>query len=1108
MSWTTLLAALLVAGASEDTSADTRSAHGFSAPAGFEVSLYAGDELAHDIYALTIDARGRVVVAGNDYIKVLEDRDRDGFADHATMLSSKRRGVHGMVFVGDDLIASCGDGIWHLRDRDRDGMADEPGERWRIAHGGGEHASNGILQGPDGWIYWICGNDTKIGPQHATLPGSPVKKPVCGTLVRISLDGAESEVLAHGFRNPYDIDFHPFGHVLTYDADGERVEHLPWYSPTRVFDIAQGMEHGWVLTGWKHAWSRPESNVDSVPRLYEIGRGSPTGVLVYRHDAFPSRYRDGVFAICWTLGRIYFLPMKRSGSSFTAELEVFMETTDDVGFAPVDMAVGPQGDVFVAIGGRSTRGSVFRVRYRGAEGRARHRDATPHDRSRDNRTEVLRALQPLSSWSRARWVPNARRLGRSPFEAAVRDPGIGLSERIRALEVLVELFDSISPRLAQSIIASGDAELAARAIWALSRSTEKSSEARSVIVAATRRDDARIARAAWEAVGNLATPIDTAARPAPDWAAGLAHPDRRVRAATVLAARGVGRKSFASAMPSIDALSTPRHIVGWLDVHGGARATPPWPPTHFRAALRACDLARRDRDDATCLDAVRLLQIGIGDVHLVQERPQATDGYLASHVDRVPIATRAEIAAALAPHVSPRSTTTSELDRELARLFAMLEVPRADVLDAFATRWTATSRIEDDIHYLLAATRIPGPRSLAFTRSCAAAFARLHGKMRAENRAPSRFWPTRVAAAFKALCDRDERLVDALLSDAAFGDVEHALFAGEMKGDRRTRAASGLLARAKRQDGRWTTELVALVGHHLGTDGREALRQRWDDPGLRDAIALVLAERPQAVDRDRLIEALESRRGDVVAKAATALTKLVAEASPDDLLIAFEALRGFCSIDREGTARSALASLLAHWTSAPIRVAEKRDGDLHEAYQPWFDWFAAQHPDEAEELTSTADAGSLDAWLAKLEGIDWESGDAGRGRALSRELGCDTCHVGGRRFGPDLAGVTSRFSKEDLLRTIVEPSRVVAANYAVHEVVTKDGKSWAGLMVYESPAATILQTAPETAVRFAAQDVLEIRQGRSSFMPAGLLRGVEPQGIVDLFAYLRTLRAR
>src|SRR5262249_55240381 len=179
---------------------------------------------------------------------------------------------------------------------------------------------------------------------------------------RFSPDGKSSDVVAHGFRNPYDLDFDADGRLLTVDSDGERDHHLPWYAPTRLFDVAPGMEHGWLLQGWTRGWNRPPSFFDNVERMVEIGRGSPTGLVVDRHLAFPARYRGGVFSAWVTLGRIYFVALEPAAATLRGRLEVFAQTTSDVGFAPCDLAIGPQGDLFVAIGGRRTRGSVFRIR--------------------------------------------------------------------------------------------------------------------------------------------------------------------------------------------------------------------------------------------------------------------------------------------------------------------------------------------------------------------------------------------------------------------------------------------------------------------------------------------------------------------------------------------------------------------------------------------------------------------------------------------------------------------------------------------------------------------------------------------------------------------------
>src|SRR5262249_48418372 len=91
-----------------------------------------------------------------------------------------------------------------------------------------------------------------------------------------------------------------------------------------------------------------------------------TGVACYRHTRFPENYRGGMFALDWTFGRVYFLPLERSGSTYTGRPEVFLEPVGDNGFAPTAVVVHPDsGDLYVSIGGRGTRGAVYRVRYVG-----------------------------------------------------------------------------------------------------------------------------------------------------------------------------------------------------------------------------------------------------------------------------------------------------------------------------------------------------------------------------------------------------------------------------------------------------------------------------------------------------------------------------------------------------------------------------------------------------------------------------------------------------------------------------------------------------------------------------------------------------------------------
>src|SRR5262249_14083915 len=103
---------------------------------------------------------------------------------------------------------------------------------------------------------------------------------------------------------------------------------------------------------------------DVIAPLAWLGRGSPTGVVCYRHVQFPKRYRGGFFLPDWTFGRVYFVALERSGASYRCRKEIFLESVGDNGFAPTAAVVHPKtGDLFISIGGRGTRGAVYRIRY-------------------------------------------------------------------------------------------------------------------------------------------------------------------------------------------------------------------------------------------------------------------------------------------------------------------------------------------------------------------------------------------------------------------------------------------------------------------------------------------------------------------------------------------------------------------------------------------------------------------------------------------------------------------------------------------------------------------------------------------------------------------------
>lgn len=1057
---------------------------GFEVPPGFEVTLYADDALATDIFSLTCDAQGRVVVAGKGYIKVLHDTDGDGKADKVTLFADMpKSGAHGMYFEGPDLICNGDQGVRRLADTDGDGKADKISPPFFRTEKDTEHAANGIVRGPDGWYYLITGNDAGITSDHNTQPGAPVRNPNSGVLLRFSPDGKKSQVLADGFRNPYALDFNHLGDVFTVDADGERVHHLPYYAPTRLFDIALGMHHGWLLPGWVRAWSRPAWWPDNVERLVEIGRGSPTGLLVYRHRAFPQRYRNGVFHVCWTFGRIYFFPLTPRGSTYESKMEVFLRTTGDVGFAPTGMAVAPDGSLLVAIGGRGTRGSVFRVRWRGPGG------PTPSVRQQDDPLRsVLAADQPLASWSRAKWVPAARHLGAEPFRAAVTEGKLPLEERIRAVEILTELFGGVPVELARQVYEGEfEAELKARVIWSLSRTTTALA-ARRLTEEATSSPEPRIARAAWEGLLQLPAALN------PDWKAGLHSPDRRVRAAALAVARGPGRASFVTKYHN--PLRTPREKLAWVWVQ-----EPPGRGENPVEPGRTClEVFLAEKDPMLRLEAVRLLQIFLGDVVVTPGPEEAFIGYVPRSRDNVDPQWRREAAGKLAQEFPTGQRT---LDLELARLLGMLGEEVPGLLERLSRKWQPGSSAEDDTHYLLVLARLPGKRSTEVTRRTAAALTGIYVKLAARGAAPSDAVPQVLEALFDRLLQHDAALASALVADSAFGMPGHALYANRLPLEAKQTATRKLLLQIRKLDKEeqqlaWMPELVRLVSALPERESLPLLRDHFTDPRLTDSIALVLARARQPEDVGRLVQALNSTQPSVIQAATEALVKLTDRATPAEIGLAVRTLRRLENQKVDKVARQKVLELLQRWTGRVKTDASASD---------WVEWYTKTYPKEAAALPGLASP-SFANWKQRLDRLDWSQGDAGRGWVIFQKKNCFRCHGDARRLGPDLTGVAQRFSRDDLFTAIIDPNKDVAPAYRAMTIITTSGKTYTGVSIYQSPDLHLLQTTPDTTVRIPREELYLVQPSHISFMPAGLLDDLTDREIVDLYAYLQGLRKK
>eukprot|EP00913_Durusdinium_trenchii_P023485 g22063.t1 len=112
-----------------------------------------------------------------------------------------------------------------------------------------------------------------------------------------------------------------------------------------------------------------------------------------------------------------------------------------------------------------------------------------------------------------------------------------------------------------------------------------------------------------------------------------------------------------------------------------------------------------------------------------------------------------------------------------------------------------------------------------------------------------------------------------------------------------------------------------------------------------------------------------------------------------------------------------------------------------------------------------------------------------RGKALFEAAACTACHRVGRygnAVGPDLTSVGRRFSRHDILQSILDPSKVVAEQYRQDVVVTTNGKLISGTILqggdYRSPQMRILvdPLRPDQIVTIAKAEVKRIADGEDA----------------------------
>src|SRR5262249_16644847 len=170
-----------------------------------------------------------------------------------------------------------------------------------------------------------------------------------------------------------------------------------------------------------------------------------------------------------------------------------------------------------------------------------------------------------------------------------------------------------------------------------------------------------------------------------------------------------------------------------------------------------------------------------------------------------------------------------------------------------------------------------------------------------------------------------------------------------------------------------------------------------------------------------------------------ALDKLPRQADGAEVLALVRSLRSLPDGREEKPLREQLARRLRQVTGQEKLGTDK---------QAWTAWFSRTYPEWAGRL-GNADGVDVAGWAKRLQTLDWAAGDPERGSGVFVKANCASCHSGAQALGPDLRGVAGRFSRDDLLTAILEPSKDISPRYRTTLIATENGKIYQGLVIYE-----------------------------------------------------------
>ncbi|MBI1373104.1 MAG: c-type cytochrome [Phycisphaera sp.] len=137
-------------------------------------------------------------------------------------------------------------------------------------------------------------------------------------------------------------------------------------------------------------------------------------------------------------------------------------------------------------------------------------------------------------------------------------------------------------------------------------------------------------------------------------------------------------------------------------------------------------------------------------------------------------------------------------------------------------------------------------------------------------------------------------------------------------------------------------------------------------------------------------------------------------------------------------------------------------------------------------------------------------GDVAEGAKLFTQQGCIACHTVSKDQppkGPMLADIGKRYSRAELIESILKPSAKIAQGFDTQIFVLKDGTTQVGFVTSESGDSIELRNIAGLPTKIKPGDVKQRTKQENSIMPEGLVANLTTQQLASILDYLQSLKS-